>query len=226
MIKKYLLLYTVVCQSLAISQPLISNDKCEYTNKKYGVFSYENQYTLLPWENYPWGVCLESFDLTDKEKEWTRLAMRFWNEGYKKYAKKRATEIPQLKDYKILFIETCDKTTRNIIDVKKAYLSWEAGRYVEENTFARWKLEREVSLFKKSCSWEIEFLGSIELQNRYEWSSHFFLNVMMHELGHALGIPHLPPWAYFLTGKHTNYVRPSGTYALQSEKADLQVKRC
>ncbi len=177
-----------------------------YTNNRRGVYSptkkYKKEDYLLNWEEYPWGVCLEKSNLTDKEKEWTRHAIKNWNEGYKKYAKKRVNEIPQLKKQKLLFIETCQHQKNDtedygikdhgIIDIEKGGLPNE-----NETLFGYWQPSFKIS-FDGNCKWKVGIKGFIRVKRMSKVKTkQRFINIMTHELGHAIGIPHLPPWGLF-----------------------------
>ena len=88
-----------------------------------------------------------------------------------------------------LFVESCDRERYNIIYTVKGNLGTDKrdtlGRYIPVNDF--WNL---------ADLWRY-FYVIIVMDNRYYrsgpprvWNSFLFTNVMMHELGHVLGISH------------------------------------
>ena len=134
--------------------------------------------------NYPWYVCLEGSNLTHTEKEWTRRAMLEWNTAYYDYKMSRwgsadVLFIPQGP----LFKESCDYY-HGIIYIKKSHLPGERlGQHTHKG------------------GWFRPFQSRIKMDIR-DWTRELFINVMIHELGHALGMPHAFPGESELMTSH------------------------
>ncbi len=179
-------------------------------------YSYENNgddieiqtREVLPPHKYPWGVCFNYYnELSNNEKSLTREAMRMWNNRYKEYVQNKwptngkvISSVPvgicggrQINKYVVygipnvtnqsLFVESCNKKRYNIIYLRKTYLPWDFSTHM----LGAWIPKRGFLLRN--------FYGKIEIQKRDIWISfELFLNTMLHELGHALGLGHLPNW--------------------------------
>ena len=139
---------------------------------------------VLPEHVYPWGVCLKTSDIPDIEKEWTRLAMHRWNTGYANYQYNRwgtkgyVNGVPDDP----LFVDSCNGSKHNLIFQGRYNLpDWIEGQY---NT-----IDRDKDQFFGMVIMDTYLPdGSVRV-----WDREHFINVMIHELGHALGVPHLRP---------------------------------
>lgn len=139
--------------------------------------------TLLRDSAFPWYICLDESKLTHQEEEWTRIAMQRWNRGFKDFLDRKPGYRKALtrKRFKIipegtLFIDACTNYSDGIIRITKVKQS--AGNVA---TFYP-QVQQDVGRFNVL----------IEMDKR-NWDRELFINTMMHELGHALGIPHLIP---------------------------------
>ena len=155
-----------------------SYDMCGTSSKYYQI----NEHTMLMLraDDYPWGVCI-SFRMTRKERIWTKEAMQEWNFGFANYRWDRfkthdVVNIPSGK----LFVESCDRDSMNIIWVDiESLSSGHIGYYSPRDT-----------------AWDFSYFhGILRVSSNVDWTRELFINVMIHELSHALGIPHAPPGA-------------------------------
>ena len=72
-------------------------------------------------------------------------------------------------------MESCDSDTRNIIYTGKTHLSNSLAYYSPRDWY-------DFS----------DFYGIIVFASNRDFTKAHFINVMLHELGHALGLPHAP----------------------------------
>ena len=137
---------------------------------------------MLPAERYPWGVCHSWYaEFSQQEIEWTREAMQIWNTKYLEYVQKKwgtldVVNIPTGK----LFIESCDSDRYNILYTGKKYLSDARAYYSARDDWWDFTNFHGILVFASNIDWA----------DTTKWTKTYFINVMLHELGHVLGIPH------------------------------------
>ncbi len=150
----------------------------------------------------PWGVCFPKGKHNFKRKHlnWTSTAMEVWNRSYDSfvYDHKAVVLYSHLDDYPDShhrFFDVEDYVVRGWSDPDKKLLVWSCDKEkynlvypvfgpTEDNVLAYQRGKK-----KKGG----DFYGEIVMSDREEWKKHHFINVMMHELGHLLGILHLDP---------------------------------
>ena len=185
-------LFSVLLFSQAVAQsndPLI-HERCSFDTS--GAWSYE--WRLLPADFYPWGVCFEYYDMwsfipsssyyepfSKQERAWTKVAMEKWNDGYNVYKfntweTKQVLNIPKGP----LFVLSCDRSKYNIV-----YLEKKAG--IDALAYFQ-PVDTLVDLWN--------YHGYIHVKYGKEMTRAYFVNVIIHELGHALGLPHVKVHGY------------------------------
>ena len=184
-------------------------DSYEMKDKEYQT----RKFYFLPKEYYPWGVCvrkpgfLSGEQISETETDWVDRAITIWNREYDKYKIDRwgdadVVNIPQSP----LFVRSCNPKKHNIVYILKKYIQNKnvLGGYSAEN----WKFAPWENLFDYRKWWGDgrQFYGYIAMntQRFYSYKHEiFFINVMVHELGHVLGVPHLHP-------KNTEFMQSTG----------------
>ncbi len=151
----------------------ISYDTCGTDSIKVN----KDRWEMLRAEYYPWGVCHSHYaEFSREEREWTRVAMETWNVGYKNYLLNRwgTTDMVNIPDGP-LFVESCNSDKRNIIYTGKKYMKGSWAYYSP-----------------RDYSFDFSYFhGIIVVSSYWGLSDNVFINVMIHELGHALGLPHV-----------------------------------
>ena len=140
---------------------------------------------MLSAEHYPWGVCHSYYDdFSIEERQWTKEAIQKWNTEFSNYRwnKFKTHDVANIPKGD-LFVESCDRNKHNIIYTKK-YNAKEGEQLAY------------YALYNSSNDWQyfLYFDGFIVFASNAEWTKAFFINIMIHELSHALGIPHAKPY--------------------------------
>ena len=188
----------------AVAQSNSPKTFCRYTHEmKYnedGTHIYLNKnkdYNVLSQRFFPWGVCFfipgfldieGASETSSLEDEWTKDAIQKWNISYTNYKVNRweSTDVVGIPEGP-LFVKSCDRDKYNIIYTVKN----DIGSYTEDTWGRYWNVD---------SFWDFRtFYAVIEMDNEHffnsgkprVWNRAHFVNVMMHELGHALGLPHM-----------------------------------
>ncbi len=141
---------------------------------------YTNHFKYLPVEFFPWGVCLNG-NTSRLEDAWTEYAVNKWNEGYIKY-KEKVWESAYVNGIPgQLFTISCDDSKYNLIYVRKENLP--------DNTLGIYTQNFKAKVLEAYIKMDtIDEWGEPRV-----WKKEHFINVMTHELGHGLALPHMNP---------------------------------
>ena len=179
--------WIILCTMLFVGHPALGfkwKNRCSYNSG-----SYENL-ELIIWDwrqDFPLKLCVEWSDFTNSEKQWIKLGKDIWNTDYKNYKRRRwgeqrMTGIPKGN----LFVFSCeDYHDTNVIPVVKEDLGFANGRY-QTNWILFYGSYAKIIMNNEGLS-----VDSKNKKRSSFFKETFFIDVFMHELGHALGIPHL-----------------------------------
>ncbi len=181
-------------------------------------YDKEYYYFLENHNDYPWGVCFpeEKHNFEQKHLNWTWEAMKKWNDEYDAFLSihKHNTLFPfrPLKfpfDVSRIFFDPKDYLVAGWPDPDDTLLIWSCDKEkynLVYPVFAPTKVNEKTKIqplayYDAKHPWFGDFYGSIVMSNNVKekngkvkvWKKHHFINVMMHELGHLLGVPHLKP---------------------------------
>ena len=156
---------------------------------------------MLSASDYPWGVCYfydennnimpSYYAFSQQEREWTRQAMNVWNTTYNNFKVQNWGEDVVNIPNGPLFVESCDIERYHIIYVKKDFLK---GR---TSTGSIHPLANSLYSARPKGSYRFvdlndgrPFYGLLEMDSGTNWTKYEFINVLSHELGHGLALPH------------------------------------
>ena len=141
---------------------------------------YTNHFKYLPVEFFPWGVCLNG-NTSRLEDTWIREAVNKWNKGYIKYKEKiwKSAYVNRIPGQ--LFTISCDDSKYNLIYVSKEDLP--------NNTLGTYEQTNQDKFLEGYIK-----MDTIDEEGKPRiWTKDHFINVMIHELGHGLSLPHMNP---------------------------------
>ena len=154
----------------------------DFPDRKGGYYTRKDR--ILPVEFFPWGVCLNG-NTSQLEDTWIEYAVNKWNEDYIKYKEKvwKRAYVNGIPGQ--LFTISCDDSKYNLIYVRKEDLK-------PDDVLGRYRPDEDTL-------WDYKYFHAFILMDNKEgntpriWERAHFINVMIHELGHGLAIPHMPP---------------------------------
>ncbi len=183
----------------------------------------------------PWGVCFPKgkHNFTQNQLRWTKKAMGVWNERYFDY------RTCYKRDYLKRVFEKLPKSVSRRVDLdhysvegwpNSILLQWSCKGSISNLVYPRiGPTGDNVLAYHRPLNpkfvtsrflgiipyrWSEKFYGEIVMSDKEDWKREHFINVMMHELGHLLGIPHLEP-------KETNIMASQGFGCRRGGKAEI-----